>query len=64
MTREHNEASNLVDGFMDFGMTKEEALFASKKVADGRYGEALINAPNGSRVEYWERVIDVLDAMM
>lgn len=61
MTHEQKEADYLIEAFKEFGMDDTNALLASKQVAIARYSEALINAPAGSRVEHWERVIDILE---
>ena len=60
MTHEQKEVNDYIDGFKEFGMTDNQAMFATFKVLEAKYREALVNAPMGSRVSYWEKAIDYL----
>ena len=60
MTHEQKEVNEFIDGFKEFGMTENQARFATFKVIEAKYREAFVNAPMGSRVSYWEKAIDYL----
>lgn len=58
------EVTELLDGFKEFGMTDTQAMFATLRVLQARYSEALVNAPMGSRVSQWEKAIDYLQNLL
>lgn len=60
MTHEESQVHEYIDGFKEFGMNDNQAMFATLTVLQAKYSEALINAPMGSRVEFWDRAIDYL----
>lgn len=64
MTHAQKEVTEYIDGFKEFGMTETQAMFATLKVLNARYSEALINAPMGSRVDFWEKAIDYLQQIV
>lgn len=64
MNHAKNEVTELLEGFKQFGMTETQAMFATLKVLQSRYSEALINAPLGSRISYWEKAIDYLQNLI
>lgn len=64
MNHAQNEVTELLEGFKEFGMTETQAMFATLKVLQSRYNEAMINAPLGSRISYWEKAIDYLQKII
>ena len=64
MTHAQNEVHELIDAFKEFGMSDNQAMFATLKVLNARYSEALVNAPMGSRLEFWEKAIDYLQKLV
>ena len=64
MTHAQKEVTEYIDGFKHFGMTENQAMFATLKVLQAKYSEALINAPMGSRVSHWEQAMDYLQKLV
>lgn len=64
MTHEQKEVNEYIDGFKEFGMTETQAMFATLKVLQAKYSEALVNAPMGSRVSHWEKALDYLQKLV
>ena len=64
MTHAQNEVHELIDAFKEFEMTETQAMFATLKVLQGRYREALINGYTGSRPSYWDKAMDYLEELV
>lgn len=64
MTHEQKEVNEYIDGFKEFGMTETQAMFATLKVLQAKYSEALVNAPMGSRASHWEKALDYLQKLV
>lgn len=64
MTHAQNEVHELIDDFKHYGMTETQAMFATLRVIQARYAEALLNAPMGSRPDYWGRAMDYFSKLV
>ena len=64
MDHAQKEVNELLEGFKEFGMNDNQAMFATLKVLQAKYSEALVNAPMGSRVSHWEKAIDYLQNLV
>ena len=64
MTHEESQVHEYIDGFKEFGMNNDQAMFATLTVLQAKYSEALINAPMGHRVDFWDRALDYLGTLI
>ena len=60
MTHEQNEVHLMIDDFKHYGLSQTQAMFATMRVIQARCSEALLNAPSGSRFDYWSKAMDYL----
>lgn len=63
MTHAQNEVHELIDDFKNYGLTEAQAMLATLRVIQARYAEALLNAPMGSRPDYWGKAMDHLQKL-
>lgn len=64
MTHAQEEVHEMIDDFKHYGMTETQAMFATLKIIQARYAEALVNAPMGSRPDYWGRAMDYFSKLV
>lgn len=64
MEHAKKEVTELLEGFKEFGLNDNQAMFATLKVLQAKYSEALVNAPMGSRASHWEKALDYLQKLV